>query len=247
LPFYVKDNRNDYTTPKSYRPISLLSVIGNIIESVVARRLSYITEHYNTLPSHHFGSRVDRGTEDALHVIHNRILDGFREGKVTTMLLTDISGAFNNVSANALRYDLAKRRIPKPAITWIMSWMADRKLRIKLPGYLSEPRETQNTLPQGSPLSALLYVYYNSELVEASAKIGEGGNTGSGTGYVDDVNKLTQNFTIDQNIKELETFVPMAIEWANSHHSSFEFDKFKLIHFVSPHHKDVGNQTMTAL
>jgi ribonuclease HI len=124
-----------------------------------------------------------------------------------------------------------------------MSWMSERRIRIKLPGYLGDTRVVRDILPQGSPLSALLYVYYNSDLVEATMRVGSRGNTG--TGYVDDVNVLVRNSTIEQNIKDLSIFVPLAKAWAVSHSSTFEVEKFKLIHFVSPNWKNVRDQMMS--
>jgi hypothetical protein len=45
-----KLNKDDYTMPKAYRPITLLNTIGNIMDAVLARRLSYLVEMYHVLP-----------------------------------------------------------------------------------------------------------------------------------------------------------------------------------------------------
>lgn len=41
-----KPGKDDYTVPKAYRPIALLNTIGKLIDSIIARRISYITETY---------------------------------------------------------------------------------------------------------------------------------------------------------------------------------------------------------
>ena len=49
-----KPGKSDYTLPKAYRPISLLSTISKGLESIVAARLSYLAERYSLLPTNHF-------------------------------------------------------------------------------------------------------------------------------------------------------------------------------------------------
>jgi hypothetical protein len=45
-----KPGKSDYTIAKAWRPISLLSTLGKILESVVAERISYAAETYGLLP-----------------------------------------------------------------------------------------------------------------------------------------------------------------------------------------------------
>ena len=52
-----KPDKLDYTIPKAYRPISLLSTLGKILELVIARRLSYWAETSGLLPTNQFGAR----------------------------------------------------------------------------------------------------------------------------------------------------------------------------------------------
>lgn len=40
-----KPQKEDYTTPGSYRPISLLSTLGKMLEAVMAQRLVYLSDY----------------------------------------------------------------------------------------------------------------------------------------------------------------------------------------------------------
>ncbi|KAJ6438998.1 hypothetical protein O9K51_08401 [Purpureocillium lavendulum] len=51
-----KPEKGDYTEAKAWRPISLLSTLGKILEAVVAERISYVAEPYGLLPANHFGA-----------------------------------------------------------------------------------------------------------------------------------------------------------------------------------------------
>ena len=61
-----KPNKDDYTVEKSWRPISLLSTLGKVLESVVAERISHEVETFGLLPANHFRARKKRSAEQAL-------------------------------------------------------------------------------------------------------------------------------------------------------------------------------------
>jgi hypothetical protein len=52
-----KPGKDDYTHPKSYRPIALLNTLGKALEAIVAARLTYLADTYHLLPSRHTGGR----------------------------------------------------------------------------------------------------------------------------------------------------------------------------------------------
>jgi hypothetical protein len=46
--------KENYTIAKAWRPISLLIILGKILESVVAERISYMVEIYGLLLTSYF-------------------------------------------------------------------------------------------------------------------------------------------------------------------------------------------------
>lgn len=55
-----KPDKDDYRIAKAWRPTSLLSTLGKILETVVADRISYAVELFGLLPTNHFGARKRR-------------------------------------------------------------------------------------------------------------------------------------------------------------------------------------------
>lgn len=51
-----KPNKENYTIAKAWRPILLLMMLGKILESVVAERISHAVETHGLLPTSHFGA-----------------------------------------------------------------------------------------------------------------------------------------------------------------------------------------------
>jgi hypothetical protein len=68
-----KPGKDDYTQPKSYRPIALLNTIRKILDAVIARRISFAVEMHSLLPAEHMSSRKERSTEHAIHMLLERI------------------------------------------------------------------------------------------------------------------------------------------------------------------------------
>ncbi|THC88050.1 hypothetical protein EYZ11_012504 [Aspergillus tanneri] len=98
-------------------------------------------------------------------------------------------------------------------------------------------------IPQGSPLSPILYLLYNADLIEGCAeeeaeKTTEG-ESGLGPteafGWVDEVCMLAAGKTEQETITiKLQRACAKAQTWATKHASVFALAKYKLLHFVNP-------------
>ncbi|EAQ84332.1 hypothetical protein CHGG_08346 [Chaetomium globosum CBS 148.51] len=107
-----KPGKSDYTLAKSWRPISLLSTLGEILEAVIAERLSYAVETFGLLPGNHFGARKRRSTEQALLLLQEQIYKAWRARKVLSLISFDVKGAYNGVFKDRLLQRLRARGIP---------------------------------------------------------------------------------------------------------------------------------------
>jgi endonuclease/exonuclease/phosphatase family metal-dependent hydrolase len=106
-----KPGKDDYTQPKSYRPIALLNTLGKAFEAILANRLSYLADTHDLLPNRHTGGRKLTSTDHAIHLLLQSIHKAWAEEKVASLILLDVSGAFDNVSQPRLLHNLKKRRI----------------------------------------------------------------------------------------------------------------------------------------
>ena len=154
-----KPRKADYTVPKAFRPISLLQTISKGLEAVVAARLSYLTENLYLLPPNHFGGRPRRSAEHALNVLVERIYQAWRKYKILTLISFDVKGAFNSVHSDVLVRRLRERRALEQAVRWISDFCTGRKAKVVVGKYESEVKGIDfPRIPQGSPLSPLLYI-----------------------------------------------------------------------------------------
>jgi hypothetical protein len=75
----------------------------------LASRISYCVEAYNLLPEFYIGGRKSRSTDHTIYIILETIHEAWDKGKVASLLLLDVSGAYNNVSHQRLLHNLKKR------------------------------------------------------------------------------------------------------------------------------------------
>ena len=222
-----KPNKPNYTKPNAYRPIALENTIGKVLESIMADHISYLCETFNLLPKHHFGGRPGRTTEDAMLILSENIYQAWKDGKVFSAILMDVAGAFNNVHHNRLIHNMRKRKIPAEITRWVLSFLSDRTTRMRFNGITTDPIPTPTGIPQGSPLSPILYVLYNSDLLEIPK---EGKQLG--LGFIDDILYGVQNNTATGNARELKQLLSKSEQWRRRHGAQFEKSKYVLIHFT---------------
>jgi hypothetical protein len=91
-----------------------------------------------------------------------------------------------------------------------------------------------------SPLSPILYLFYNSDLLEDVEKLGI-----QTAGWIDDVYFFTRSISTEQNCLILERAHRRAEEWAKRHGSKFSPAKYQLVHFTRS--KTKFNTTTSAI
>ncbi|KID81777.1 pol-like protein [Metarhizium guizhouense ARSEF 977] len=209
-----KHGKDNYTVPGSYRPIGLLNTIGKIMDAIIANRLSYVAETYDLLPVTHIGGRKLRSAEHAIHHIIDKIYEAWNrgQGQVASLLLLDVSGAFDNVSHKRLLHNLRKRRIDEKTVRWISSLLEDRHTRVSMDGFKTERHNVSTGTVQGSPLSPILYIFYNADLIER-CNLAE---DTTATGFIDDVAILTWGDTTTETCAKLQCALQTAEQWAKN-------------------------------
>lgn len=221
-----KPGKNDYTEPKSYRPVALMNTLGKIMDTVLARRIQYLTETYDMLSVTYTGGRKNLSCEHAIHLLMEKVHTTWRRKKVASFLMLDVSGAFDNVSHTRLLHNLWKRGLPLQLVKWLQSYLANRKSRIRLSESLGPEFDIHTGIPQGSPLSPILYLFYNTNLLGTDI-----GDT-LVTGYIDDITILIEGPSTVINNSILVLIHQKAARWTKTHASVFAPQKYELIHFI---------------
>ena len=127
-------NKDDPSVVSNYRPISLLSAVGKVLEKVVHKHLfNYIRDH-EILSALQSGIIPVDSTVNQLVAIYNAFRKSIGEGKEVCAVFGDISKAFDRVWHIGLLFKLESIGVSDSLLLWFKSYLADRKQRVVLAG-----------------------------------------------------------------------------------------------------------------
>ena len=107
----------------NYRPISLLSNIGKIIEKLIQLRLNLFLETHNCYYPFQFGFRLNFSTSNALMSIIENIQTQLDYGKYSVGVFVDLKKAFDTVDHNIILKKLDYYGVRGIANEWFASYL----------------------------------------------------------------------------------------------------------------------------
>lgn len=139
----------------SYRPISLISVMGKALERLLVVRVNaHVNQHLAELQ---FGFRPGLGTSDAISAVY-RYSTRTNTGEIVILLAFDIRNAFNAAPWDRIIEALRTMGLPKYLLRMIQSYFTGRILMVG-----GKMIRLSCGVPQGSVLGPILWnVFYNA-------------------------------------------------------------------------------------
>jgi hypothetical protein len=128
-----------------------------------------------------------------------------------------------------LIHNLKKRRIPKIYVGFIQQLLTGRRTKIRFNDYTLGIIDIANGIGQGDPLSMILYIIYNADLLE----ITDNEDYEDAVGYVDNVALLAIGDDFEETTTRLRTMMEKqegGLQWSESHNSRFEISKSAVLH-----------------
>ncbi|GAA5990750.1 hypothetical protein JCM10908_003217, partial [Rhodotorula pacifica] len=229
-----KPKKGDYSLAKAYRLIAFEKTSAKVLEAIVAQRLAYLAESHQLLPKEHFGGRQGRSVDESITCFVDEIKSQWRNGNVVVGIALDVAKAFPSVDTDVLCAEMRGKGLPSSAVSWIRSFMTERTCDLRLEGVSSGPLEWRSGLPQGSPLSPILYLYYNAPALAALQS-----SSSMALGWVDDINLLVWGKSAEAAVARANELMPALEEWSTTHLSAFEPSKSDAV-LYAPHNKKVS-------
>ncbi|KAL0148410.1 hypothetical protein M9458_056310 [Cirrhinus mrigala] len=167
----LKKSNLDNTILSNYRPISNLPFIGKIIEKVVFNQLNNYLNSNGYLDNFQSGFRPHHSTETALVKIINDIRLNSDSGKISVLVLLDLSAAFDTVDHNILLERLENWvGLSGMALNWFRSYLEGRGYYVSIGEHQSKWTSMTCGVPQGSILAPLLFSLYMLPLSQIMRK-----------------------------------------------------------------------------
>ena len=143
-------------TVESFRPITLANYIFKAFEKVELWNLQ--RTHFISTPmiDLQFAFRKGRSTETALSRTINKIEKALETGQQGIGVFLDIKGAFDNVTLDAVKAALVRKKFPPWFVAWYTNYMQDRCVTMEFGGASCTIFLSDGT-PQGGVLSPLIW------------------------------------------------------------------------------------------
>ena len=157
--------KNESRLPcNNYRPISLLSNIGKIIEKLMDQRLNQSLEDNECFYPHQFGFRLNISTNNALMSITENIQTRLDDNEFATGVFVDMEKVFDMVDHEIRIQKLEHYGVRGTAKDWFCSYLANRKQFVLANNHNSTIQTILTEVPQGSALGPLLFLIYINDL-----------------------------------------------------------------------------------
>lgn len=224
--FIPKPGKDDYTNPKSFRPISLTSFLLKGLERLIDKS---IREHLS-LNGHSFGGQhafqEGKSTETALHELVSLAEMTYSNNEYAVATFMDIEGAFDNVSFDAIERAFNRLGINQLLGRWIKNYLSSRMILYESNGTLITVTATKGT-PQGGVISPFLWILVMDELL---VELKTAGHTA--IGYADDVVVICRGKFLDTVCNRTQDALGIVESWCNRAKLSVNPSKTELMVFT---------------
>jgi len=209
----------------NYRPIALLSSISKILEKLVSTKLVEHLDSNNLLYEHQYGFQKNKSTEHNLIHAVNFIGNAFNENKFCLGVFFDLKKAFDVCSHEILLMKLEKMGIKGVALQWFKSYLAERTQCVDINGSLSDEKDIEISILQGSILGPILFLCYINDLFGVTTLLT--------LMFADDTFTLKSDSDINNLIRSVNTEVNKMAIWFRANKLAVNKNKTKFIIFRS--------------
>ena len=140
--------------------------------------------------------------------------------------MMDVLAAYSNTSHERLLHNLYKRKIDHKVIDWVASFFTNCQTIVKINKHTTSKLSIDLGLSQESLLSSILYLFYNTDLLEDCAVKGV-----EAQGFIDNTTLIVTSKSTRGNTQRLTKVHNQTCKDQRAKHGSeFSLLKYQLIH-----------------
>ena len=135
---------------RNYRGVHMTAQFGKVLERFLGLIFLPTLSCAQSIGSNQFAYVRERGARDAVAYLVLAWLAAFREKGSIALYMSDVSGAFDRVSAKRLMAKLRARGIPEDLHDTIQSWLRKRSAHVIVGGQKSDAMALEDMVFQGT-------------------------------------------------------------------------------------------------
>ncbi|XP_017467283.1 PREDICTED: RNA-directed DNA polymerase from mobile element jockey-like [Rhagoletis zephyria] len=214
------------------------------MEKIVASRLMWYANITKRISPNQVAYRKGCCTIDALVHLDHLISEALSSKNHFSVLSADFQKAFDRIGAHIILRQLEKWKIGPKIKNFIKSFLKNRKCVVKVNGYLSSTYPLDNGTPQGSPLSACLFIIAFDEITQLTKNI----SSLECQLYADDVVFYTHNSDITFVEETFDSILSKINSWSLVSGTTIATGKTKILHICRKQNcPGVSNDTISSV
>jgi hypothetical protein len=179
------------------------------------------------------GGRPRKSTTSNIEATVHMEQQAMQRHQHTAIRLFDLEDAYNKVDVGILSRKMSDMGISDMLIRWVMATLKSRTCCVKLGTWRSQVFEVSSGLPQGSPLSGVLFNIYTADIAPALITTGALAPT-----YVEDIVAEGTLNTHREALNELQDACYKLVAWTEGNHMSIQPDKSNWMMASLGHHRE---------
>ena len=218
MPLFKKGNRDQ---PQNYRPVSLTSILGKIMEGLIKDRLVYHLEKFKLINNTQHGFRNGLSCLTNLLEFLENVTGKLDQGDSIDLIYLDFAKAFDKVPYRRLLIKLESHGVKGNSLKWIENWLDKRRQRVGVDGIYSDWVSVTSGVPQGSVLGPVLFIIYINDIdVGLLSKLAK---------FADD-SKLLNSVNSQRDIDVIRQDLNNLEQWAEKWQMEFNVNKCSVVH-----------------
>ena len=214
--------KGDKLKVSNYRPVSLTSVPGKILEMIIRDKIVEHLEKNNLINNTQHGFRKGRSCVTNLLEYLNILTKYIDEGIPVDVIYLDLRKAFDTVPHRRLLFKLKDHGIEGDVFKWIENWLGNRQQRVVLRGQTSSWKSVTSSVIQGSVLGPICFTIYMNDLEEG---------LGSFVSKFADDTKVLHPIRNINDKQALQNDINKLLCWNEKWQMSFNAEKCTVLHF----------------